>query len=89
MSKKYMLAALLLPISMGAFAAKEIRHSEMADMAEKVGVISVEVRNGTLDEANEALSKKADEKNAKYYRVTSIGMSGMGSDVRATADIYK
>lgn len=89
MSGKYVLATLLLTISTGVFAAKEIRHSEMANMTEKAGTISVDIRNGTLDEANRALSKKADEQGAKYYRVTSIGMSGMGSDVSATAEIYK
>lgn len=89
MTKKMILAAILLSASTGVMAAKEIRYSEMADMAQKVGNISVDVRNGTLDDANRALAKKADEKGAKYYRVTSIGMDGMGSDVRATAEIYK
>lgn len=58
-------------------------------MAKKVGTVSVDIRNGTLDEANRALSEKADEKGAKFYRVISIGMNGMGSDVSATAEIYK
>lgn len=89
MTLKYVSAVILLAMSTSAFAAKEIRHSEMADMAKMAGTISVDIRNGTLDEANQALSKKADESGAKYYRVTSIGMSGMGSDVSATAEIYK
>lgn len=89
MNVKLITTIVLLGISTGAFAAKEIRHSEMANMAKMSGTISVDIRNGTIDEANKALSKKADEKGAKYYRVTSIGMSGMGSDVSATAEIYK
>jgi Protein of unknown function (DUF1471). len=87
--KKIFILPLLILFSGGVFAAKEIRHSEMADMAKKVGTVSVDIRNGTLDEANRALSEKADEKGAKFYRVISIGMNGMGSDVSATAEIYK
>ena len=89
MSFKYVSAFVLLAVSTGAFAAKEIRHSEMVDMAKMAGSISVDIRNGTLDEANQALSKEADKKGAKYYRVVSIGMDGMGSNVSATAEIYK
>lgn len=89
MNVKHIAALVLLGMSTSVFAAKEIRHSEMADMAKMAGTISVDIRNGTIDEANQALSKKADEKGAKYYRVTSIGMNGMGSDVSATAELYK
>ncbi|HCR1139874.1 TPA: DUF1471 domain-containing protein [Klebsiella aerogenes] len=89
MTMKAITALILLGLSTGAMAAKEIRHSEMAGMSKQVGSISVDIRNGTIDEANQALSKKADEAGAKYYRVVSIGMDGMGSDVSATAEIYK
>ncbi|MCS2151238.1 DUF1471 domain-containing protein [Scandinavium goeteborgense] len=89
MKLSYMISLLLLTISTGAFAAKEIRYSEMADMANVAGSISVNIKNGTLSEAEHALAEKAEKQGAKYYRVTSIGMSGMGSDVRATAVIYK
>ncbi|HAV1831528.1 TPA: DUF1471 domain-containing protein [Enterobacter hormaechei subsp. steigerwaltii] len=89
MIKKNVFTVLCLAVSSSAFAAKEIRHSEMADMAQKAGTVSVDIRNGTLDEANRALAKKTDEKGTKYYRVTSIGMDGMGSDVSGTAEIYK
>ena len=89
MKMKTITAMILLCVSTGSMAAKEIRHSEMANMAKMAGTISVDIRNGTIDEANQALSKKADEKGAKYYRVVSIGMDGMGSDVSATAEIYK
>lgn len=89
MNMKMITTLILLGISTGAIAAKEIRHSEMAGMSKEAGTISVDIKNGTIDEANQALSKKADEKGAKYYRVISIGMDGMGSDVSATAEIYK
>lgn len=87
--KKAIYSLLLLSLSFSTFAAKEIRGSEMASMKDKIGNISVEVNDGTIDEAIKALSKKADAKGAAYYRVTSVGMEGMGSDVRATAEIYK
>ncbi|MBU9843677.1 DUF1471 domain-containing protein [Rahnella ecdela] len=87
--KNSMCTLILLTLSFSSFASKEIRGSEMANMKEKIGEISVDVRDGTLDEALSQLSKKADEKGAAYYRITSAGTDGMGADVRATADIYK
>ncbi|MCT4708845.1 DUF1471 domain-containing protein [Enterobacteriaceae bacterium H11S18] len=87
--KKSICTLILLTLSFSSFAAKEIRGSEMANMKEKIGEISVDVRDGTLDEALSQISKKADEKGAAYYHITSAGMEGMGPDVRATAEIYK
>lgn len=87
--KKSMCTLILLTLSFSSFAAKEIRGSEMANMKEKIGDISVDIRDGTLDEALPQISKKADEKGASYYHITSAGMDGMGTDVRATAEIYK
>ncbi|NTX77438.1 DUF1471 domain-containing protein [Serratia proteamaculans] len=89
MTNKLIISAVLLATSFSVFAAKEIRTSEMASMKEKIGVISVDVRGGTIDEALRAVSKEADEKGASYFHITSIGNSGMGSDVSATAEIYK
>ncbi|MFG6653126.1 DUF1471 domain-containing protein [Scandinavium sp. M-37] len=87
---KYIIpSVLLLTVSFSTFAAKEIRSSEMANMKQKVGEISVDVKDGTIDEATDALSKKADAQGAGFYHITSIGMDGMGSDVSATAEIYK
>ncbi|MFK3663252.1 DUF1471 domain-containing protein [Scandinavium sp. NPDC088450] len=87
--KKPLTLALLMAISFSSFAAKEIRNSEMANMKQKLGEVSVELNDGTIDDAIAALSKKADEKGAGYYHITSIGMTGMNSDVRATAETYK
>ncbi|TFZ52664.1 DUF1471 domain-containing protein [Serratia proteamaculans] len=89
MTNKLIISAVLLATSFSVLAAKEIRSSEMANMKEKIGEISVDVREGTIDEALQAVSKKADEKGATYFHITSIGKSGMGSDVSATAEIYK
>ncbi|MCT4710716.1 DUF1471 domain-containing protein [Enterobacteriaceae bacterium H11S18] len=87
--KKIIPSLLLLTLSFSVFAAQEIRSSEMANMKEKIGTISVEKNDGTIDEAVTALSEEADKKGAAYYHITSIGMEGMGTDVRATAEIYK
>lgn len=79
----------LLTLSFSTFAAEEIRNFEVASMKQHVGSISVELKDGTLDEAVSALSKKTDQQGADYYHITSIGVEGMGGTVRATAEIYK
>lgn len=89
MNVKIITAIVLFSMNGFVHAAKEIRHSEMANMAQPFGSVTVTIRNGTLDEANKELSKKADKKGAKYYRITSIGMDGMGSNLSASAEIYK
>lgn len=89
MMKKVLLLATLLAASASSFAATEIRDSQMAQMKDKVGNISVSVKNGTFAEAMMALSDEADQKGGGYYRITSLSRAGMGSDIRATAVIYK
>ena len=79
----------LMTVSITSFAASEIRDSQMADMKDKTGNISVNVKNGTFEEAMDALNKEADKKGASYYHITSLERAGMGSDIRATAVIYK
>ncbi|MFP2240882.1 DUF1471 domain-containing protein [Pseudescherichia vulneris] len=88
MNKKIAFAA-LMSVSTLSFAATEIRDTEMANMNEKIGNISVNVKNGTFEEAMTALSKEADQKGAGYYHITSLERAGMSNDVRATAIIYK
>lgn len=89
MMNKTLIFATLMAFSTLSFAATEIRDSQMADMKDKVGNISVSVKNGTFAEAMMALSKEADQKGAGYYRITSLSRAGMGSDIRATAAVYK
>ncbi|EEG5674234.1 DUF1471 domain-containing protein [Salmonella enterica] len=74
--------------SFSSFAATEINHSD-TNVHQKVGDISVEVQNGTIDDVMNALSSKSDEQGAEYYRVTSVGTAGMGDTMRGTADTYK
>ena len=89
MINKAILLTALLATSSLSFAASEIRDSQMAGMKDKIGNISVNVKNGTFEEAMAALNKEADMKGAEYYRITSLDRTGMSADIRATAVIYK
>lgn len=89
MIKKTILLTALLATSTFSFAASEIRDSQVAGMKDKIGNISVNVKNGTFEEAMMELSNKADRQGAGYYRITSLEYAGMGSNIRATAAIYK
>ncbi|WP_234262498.1 YdgH/BhsA/McbA family protein [Klebsiella aerogenes] len=87
--RKIIIFTALMSFSFASFAATELHDSEMASMKSKIGSISVKVKNGTYAEAMSKLSSEADKKHASYYRVTSMGRLGMGSDVSATAEIYE
>ncbi|QKN83624.1 DUF1471 domain-containing protein [Scandinavium goeteborgense] len=89
MINKTFIFAALMTASTLSFASTEIRDSQMADMNQKIGNISVNVKNGTFEEAMAALSKKADQKGAGHYHITSLERTGMSADIRATAIIYK
>ena len=89
MINKTFIFAALMTVSSFSFAATEIRDSQMADMNQKIGNISVNVKNGTFEEAMTALSKEADQKGAEHYHITSLERTGMSADIRATAVIYK
>ncbi len=89
MINKTFIFAALMAVSTLSFAATEIRDSQMADMHEKIGNVSVSVKNGTFEEAMAALSKEADQKGAGHYHITSLERTGMSADIRATAVIYK
>lgn len=89
MLNKAIIFTALMAVTTVSFAATEIRDSQMADMKTKIGNISVNVRNGTFEEAMTALNEKADQKGATFYRITSLGRSGMSSDVSATAVVYQ
>ena len=88
---KYLLAiagASLLSFSAFSNAADEIKHSDMEKYT-KIGDVSAEVRYGTMDDIVKKLEKKAEEKDADAYRITSVGTEGMGDIARGTAEIYK
>ncbi|NLS56210.1 DUF1471 domain-containing protein [Hafnia alvei] len=88
---KYLLVAVsstLLSFSALSHAATEITRSD-ADNYTKIGVVSVDVHDGTLDAVVKMINKEADEKNADAYRISSLGDAGMGDTMRGTAEIYK
>ncbi|EBT2064767.1 DUF1471 domain-containing protein [Salmonella enterica] len=89
MTKSLITMALIFAINTSTIAATEIRDSEMATMKEKIGSVSVNIKNGTFNEATKALSQAADEKGASYFHITSLERAGMSSDIRATAVVYK
>ncbi len=89
MITKTLIFTTLMAISTLSFAATEIRDSQMTGMKDKIGNVSVNVKDGTFDEAMMALSQAADQKGAGYYRITSLDRVGMSADIRATAVIYK
>ncbi|AOM41505.1 multiple stress resistance protein BhsA [Xenorhabdus hominickii] len=71
----------LCTVSFGSFAATEVK----AAKENKVGVVSV-TGEATLDSLTDALSKKADEAGAKYFRV--ISATGH-NNLNGVAEIYK
>ncbi|EAB3095554.1 DUF1471 domain-containing protein [Salmonella enterica] len=89
MTRSFIALVLLLAINKTASAATEIRDSEKATMKEKLGSVSVNIKNGTFNEATRALSQAADEKGASFFHITSLERAGMSSDIRATAVVYK
>lgn len=89
MKKIFYAIPLLMSISFTSLAATEIHDREIPDMKQEIGHVSVSVKNGTYSEAMAALSKAADRESATHYRVTSMGRVGMGSDISATAIIYR
>lgn len=89
MLNKAIIFTALMAVTTVSFAATEIRDSQMTDMKTKIGNVSVNVKNGTFEEAMTALSKEADQKGATFYRITSLERTGMSADIRATAVVYK
>lgn len=88
MSKTIIFTTLMF-LSFASLAATELHDSEMASMKNKIGSISIKVRNGTYAEAMRKVDNEADKRHASYYRITSMGRPGMGSDVSATAELYE
>lgn len=81
--------ALSMLLSAGsAVAASQINSGQLMDK-QHLGSVQVQVRNGTLDDAVEALSQKAKMMGADHFRITSADTPGMGSSARVTAEIYK
>jgi pyruvate-formate lyase-activating enzyme len=86
---KMMVAAVALStVSFGAMSAKLLTEEELnknPSQYEKVGNITTSGEADQMD-ANEELSKKADEKGGDFYVLTSADTD---KKIHATADVYK
>ncbi|ACY85023.1 DUF1471 domain-containing protein [Edwardsiella piscicida] len=79
--------ALLLSAT-SAFAASQIDARQAMDQ-QRIGAVRIQIPNGTLDQTVDALAQKTAQQGGDYFHITSIGSTGMGSSITATAEIYK
>ncbi|ARD38747.1 DUF1471 domain-containing protein [Edwardsiella ictaluri] len=79
--------ALLLSAT-SAFAASQIDARQAMDK-QRIGAVRIQIPNGTLEQAVDALAQKTTQQGGNYFQITSIGSTGMGSNTTATAEIYK
>lgn len=70
------------------FAAKQINVKE-SKKHQDIGDVSVNNISGDMDTVVNALNKKADENNAPYFHITSLGSHGDSSYLSGTAVLYK
>ncbi|QIU88490.1 DUF1471 domain-containing protein [Yokenella regensburgei] len=85
---KLFVFGLVLVVSVPAFAAKEIALKDTKSH-NAIGHISVSGMPGDMDTVVNLLNKKADEKCAPYFHITSLGSHGDSSYYSGTAILYK
>ena len=85
---KWVVASMMMgAISFSAMAAKEVTKEEVKTMnLQKIGTVNTTAETTSPMDAKKVLSKLADEKGGKYYRVIAGREHGKFS---ATADVYK
>ncbi|MCG7390351.1 MULTISPECIES: YdgH/BhsA/McbA-like domain containing protein [Pantoea] len=85
---KWVVASVVMgAVSFSALAAKEVTKEEVKKMKlEKIGTVNTTAETTSPMDAKRELSKMADEKGGKYYRVIAGREHGKFS---ATADVYK
>ncbi|MGX0305817.1 YdgH/BhsA/McbA family protein [Pantoea piersonii] len=85
---KWVVASVVMgAVSFSALAAKEVTKEEVKKMnLEKIGTVNTTAETTSPMDAKRELSKMADEKGGKYYRVIAGREHGKFS---ATADVYK
>ncbi len=81
-------AALLTLTSFAGFAATEVNAIQAAKL-HSMGTISVSELNGTMEDVNTLLAKRADEKGAHYFRVIREGTAGHSDLMSGNAEIYR
>lgn len=85
---KWVVASMMMgAISFSAMAAKEVTKEEVKTMnLQKIGTVNTTAETTSPMDAKKVLSKLADEKGGKYYRVIAGREHGKFS---ATAEVYK
>jgi len=85
---KWVVASMMIgAISFSAMAAKEVTQEEVKTMnLQKIGNVNTTAETTSPMDAKKVLSKLADEKGGKYYRVIAGREHGKFS---ATAEVYK
>lgn len=85
------LAALLLSVTATATAAIELNNHQARNMDDvrSLGVIYINHRFATENEAHLALDEEAKARNAMYYHVILIREPGSNGNIHASADIYR
>ncbi|MGD9426238.1 YdgH/BhsA/McbA-like domain containing protein [Pantoea sp. NSTU24] len=85
---KWVVASMMMgAISFSAMAAKEVTKEEVKTMKlHKIGTVNTTAETTSPMDAKRVLSKLADEKGGKYYRVIAGREHGKFS---ATAEVYK
>ncbi|WP_409074724.1 YdgH/BhsA/McbA-like domain containing protein [Pantoea sp. C3] len=80
--------ALLASASFTALAAAPVDR-EQAQGMQSLGSVSVSSVRGSMDDATEQLSQKAEEMGASHYRVIGVDNPGDSSLWTGTAEIYR
>ncbi|RWR00834.1 hypothetical protein ED28_16910 [[Pantoea] beijingensis] len=80
--------ALFATTSFTAMAATEI-DSQQARGLESIGNVSVSAQRGSIDDAAQKLSQKAEEMGATHYRIVGLDNPGDSSMWSGTAELYK
>jgi hypothetical protein len=85
---KWVVASMMMgAISFSAMAAKEVTKEEVKTMnLQKIGTVNTTAETTSPMDAKKVLSKLADDKGGKYYRVIAGREHGKFS---ATAEVYK
>ncbi|MGL4725393.1 MAG: YdgH/BhsA/McbA-like domain containing protein [Scandinavium sp.] len=86
-----LLAGAVFVFLSGAALAVTPEHinSDRADGLQKVGTVQVSGVPGSPDDAVNALKAKAEQQNARYFRVVALGNSADSSLWRGSAVLYK
>ncbi|MBJ3814663.1 DUF1471 domain-containing protein [Shimwellia pseudoproteus] len=86
---RYTVSLALLFGASSAMAATQIGDAAVANSSNKIGEVSAQIPDGTIEDAIAVLSHKSDEHGGRYFKVTDIDHPGEGGQIFAHADVYK